>query len=216
MRIIIIGAGGHGQVVADIVRSMPASDRSIEIVGYLDDRFGEEDLVADFPILGVARDLDRFPHDGVVVAIGDNRNRQVLFADLLERGEQILSLRHSSSVVSPRASLGSGTMISAGVIVNPGTVVGENVILNTGATIDHHNRIGSHAHIAPGAHLGGDVRVGEGALIGIGACILPGIQIGAWSVVGAGSVVTSDLPPGVTAFGVPAKTVSGTKAAGDS
>jgi acetyltransferase-like isoleucine patch superfamily enzyme len=62
------------------------------------------------------------------------------------------------------------------------------------------------AHFAPGAQLAGNVYVEQGALLGIGACVIPGRRIGAWSVVGAGGVVIDDIPPYVTATGVPART----------
>ncbi len=97
-------------------------------------------------------------------------------------------------------------MVCAGAVINPGTTLGNNVILNTGCTVDHHNQIGDHVHIAPGAHLGGEVAIEDGVLVGIGATVMPRCRVGAWSVVGAAALVHRDLPGGVTAIGVPAKT----------
>jgi acetyltransferase-like isoleucine patch superfamily enzyme len=50
------------------------------------------------------------------------------------------------------------------------------------------------------------VNIGDDALIGAGAIILPGVKVGNRTTVGAGAVVLSDVPDGVTAKGIPART----------
>jgi sugar O-acyltransferase (sialic acid O-acetyltransferase NeuD family) len=208
MRVVIVGAGGHAQVVADSLRCMRQSGQPIQIVGYLDDAahlHGRK--ILEDRVLGSISYLSQIPHDGVVVAIGDNGDRCRCFEKLKASGVQLITVRHPHSTVAADVEIGPGCMIFAGVVVNTGTVIGENVILNTACTIDHHNRIGSHAHIAPGAHTGGEVNVGEGTLIGLGAAIMPRCRLGSWSTVGAGALVNRDLPDSVTAIGVPAKVI---------
>jgi acetyltransferase-like isoleucine patch superfamily enzyme len=86
-------------------------------------------------------------------------------------------------------------------------VLGEHVIVNHAASVDHDCVIGSFVHLAPGVRLAGGVTVEEGALVGIGAAALPGVRIGAGTVVGGGAAVVRDLPPHVTAVGVPARII---------
>jgi len=74
-------------------------------------------------------------------------------------------------------------------------------------TIDHDCHIFEHAYISPGCNLSGRVTIGTGAFLGTGAVVLPQISIGEWSIVGAGAVVTKDIPPRVTAVGVPARVI---------
>jgi acetyltransferase EpsM len=208
MRVLILGAGGHAQVIADILLRMQETDAEITPIGYLDDNpalAGQRLL--DLPVLGDVAHLSAVPHDAVVVAIGDNVTRQRLFETLQSQGERFVIARHPSAVIAPDVRIGSGSMICAAVVINPGSVVGANAILNTGCTVDHHNCIGNHVHIAPGVHLGGDVSIGEGTLVGIAATVMPQRRVGDWSVVSAGALVHSDLADRIVAAGMPARVV---------
>jgi sugar O-acyltransferase (sialic acid O-acetyltransferase NeuD family) len=208
MRVLIIGAGGHGQVVADILLRMRDADLGNTPVGFLDDR---KDLVGQtllgVPILGAIADHNNIQHDAIIVAIGVNETRKRVFQLLQQKGQAFAIAQHPMSIVAPDVQIGAGSMICAGAVINTGTTVGAAVILNTGCTIDHHNHIGNYVHIAPGTHLGGEVEVGEGALIGIGATVMPRKRVGAWSIVGAGALVHRDVPARSVVVGVPCRVI---------
>jgi sugar O-acyltransferase (sialic acid O-acetyltransferase NeuD family) len=208
MNILLLGAGGHGQVVADVIRAQRSAGQDVRFIGYCDDRaealrtrFGRE-------MLGTLIDAIHIPHDALIVTIGNNAVRRRLFEEVAGRGARMTIATHPSATVAPDASVHEGATICAGVVINTQAAIGANAIINTAASVDHHCRIGNHAHVAPGVRLGGDVEVGEGALIGIGAVVLPGKKIGAWAVVGAGAVVTKDVAPNATVVGVPARSMS--------
>jgi len=151
--------------------------------------------------------LPDIPHDGIIVAIGDNAIRRRLFETWVGSDEQSIVARHPSAIIAPDVQIGLGSVVCAGAVVNPGSMIGANAILNTGCTVDHHNHVGDHAHIAPGVHLGGNVIIGEGSLVGIGATVMPQRRIGRWSVVSAGAVVHTDLEDRIVAAGVPARVI---------
>lgn len=206
MRTLIIGGGGQGLIVVDILlRARDAGGRE-EPVGILDDDpalRGRE--VLGVPILGPVASLGGIPHDAVIVALGDNARRQELVSRLKAAGERLAIARHPFSYVAGDAAIGAGSMISAGALVLPRAVIGEGVLLNTKSSVDHQSRIGDFAHLSPGATVGANVTVGSGTLIGPGATVLSGCRVGSRTVVGAGAVVVRDLPDGVVAFGVPAR-----------
>lgn len=209
MRVLIIGAGGHGHVVADILLRMNEHTGAVEPIGYLDDNpslHGRQLL--GLAVLGTTAALTSTAHDAVVVAIGDNASRRRLFEQLRQAGERFVAACHPQAVIAPDVTVGAGAMVCAGVVVNPGSVIGSNAILNTSCSIDHNSRIGDHVHIGPGARLGGQVVVAEGALVGIGATVIGRRRVGAWSVVGANLLVYHDVPDGATVMGNPARVVS--------
>lgn len=207
-KLVVWGASGHALVVADALRAAGGW----EIAGFLDDvspdRRGEE--FAGATVLGgreVLADLRRQGVEDVIVAVGDNAARTRLARLAQAEGFRLATVVHPRATVAPDVALGAGTVVAAGAVVNPGARIGENVIVNTSASVDHECVVEDGAHIGPGARLGGRVSVGPLAWIGIGATVRDGVSIGARSVIGAGAVVLNDIPPGVIAYGVPAKVV---------
>jgi sugar O-acyltransferase (sialic acid O-acetyltransferase NeuD family) len=191
-------------VTADILLQGARTGRPRPI-GFLDDSGAHTGkTLLGLPVLGGIEMLGVVEHDRVIVAIGDNRKRSLIYSSLAESGESFSCAIHPSVVRATEVGVREGSMICAGVVINTGVEVAHDVILNTSCSVDHHCVVGPHAHVAPGAHLGGYVDVGEGSLIGIGASIAPGVRIGEWSIVGAGAVVVKDVPPGCTVVGVPA------------
>jgi sugar O-acyltransferase (sialic acid O-acetyltransferase NeuD family) len=204
-RLLIIGAGGHGKVVAEAAL---ASKHWTEIA-FLDERHPKLARVLDWPVIGKDTEAERFlaEYPESVVAIGDNRLRLASMAALEKAGFRLPVIAHPHSWLSPSARIGVGTVLIAGTVVNARATLGRGCIVNTGATVDHDCVIGDGVHISPGAHLGGEVMVGERTWIGIGAAVRQCVKIGAEVMVGAGAAVVDDLADGVTAVGVPAKVV---------
>lgn len=202
-RLSILGAGGHGKVVADAAEFYGQWD---EIVFY-DDAWPQKKECGPWRIAGSVQSfLETSPADSdVVVAIGNNAVRANTVSILRETGFTLASIIHPAAIVSKYANIGAGTVIFAGAIVNVEANIGLACIINTGATVDHECRLGQAVHISPGAHLSGNVSIGDTSWIGIGACVRQGIAIGRNVTVGAGAVVVSPLPDNVTVIGNPAK-----------
>lgn len=207
-RILIIGAGGHGQVVADALICAQKEGCSDVPVGFLDDNHRRsETSVLGLPVFGPTTRIDGIAHDAVIVGIGNNAIRRRVIHELRNNGETLVNVIHPSAVIADDVELGQGVVIAARAVINTGSIIADGVILNTACSTDHHNLVEAFAHIGPGAHLGGDVHVGEGTLIGIGAAVIRGCTVGEWSTVGVGAAVVRDVPPWSTVVGVPARVI---------
>ena len=204
-RVLIIGAGGHGKVVADILRACgtPAA-------GFVD---GDESMrgrtVAGLPVLGAMNRLEHLAREhgctSAVVAIGDNRVRLEHAREVERAGLKLASAIHPSANVAASATVGAGVVICMGASVCAEATVGDVSIVNTNAVVDHECELGNSVHVCPNASLAGRVKVGEGGFVGIGASVIQCLSLGAWSIVGAGATVTRDVRAEATVVGVPAR-----------
>jgi len=206
-QLLILGAGGHGKVMAEVAEAMGGWER----IAFLDDRHATLNGTLLWPVLDSIRHANRFvsKYSHVIVAVGDSAMRLGWLEMLASHGFSIATLIHPNAWVSPSASLGFGTVVMAGSSIQTDAELGQGCIINTGANVDHDCKLEDGVHVCPGASLGGDVRVGHGSWLGIGSSVIQGIRIGASVTVGAGAAVINDLADGQTAVGVPARSISG-------
>lgn len=205
--VLVIGAGGHGRVVADALR---AAGR--KVLGFLDPVPGLKGTCIDgFEVLGDDSVLEDYAPDTVLLANGvgmigtATTARRRVYERLMGSGFRFATVQHPSATISISAVVLPGAQAMAGSVVQPGAAIGENSILNTGALVDHDCVIGRHCHIAPGVTLSGAVRIGDDSQIGTGASVIQGITIGVGALIAAGAVVVDDVPDGARVMGVPAR-----------
>lgn len=201
-RLALLGASGHGKVVADAAIAAGWQD-----VVFFDDAWPGVSLNGYWPVVGnTATLLDRLHEfNGVLVSIGDCAVRWEKQQVLQAAGARLVTVVHPHACVSSFARLGAGTVVMAGAVVNVDAVVGESSIINTGATVDHDAVLAHAVHISPGVHLSGNVVVGACSWIGVGAVVRQGSHIGAGVMVGAGAVVVKTIADGLTVIGSPAR-----------
>lgn len=184
-RLIIIGAGGHGKVVADIAAK----------IGYTDICFADDHAKGQclgFPILGGTAHLEAW-NDGAtdfVIGIGNNAVRKKIAE---EYDINWVRLVHPSAQIGLQASIGRGTVVMAGAVINACAGVGEHCIINTRAVVEHDDRIGNYVHLSPGVTLSGTVTVGECTWLGTGTSVINNVDICANVTVGVGSVVIRSI-----------------------
>lgn len=203
MRLVILGASGHGRVVAET-----AIAAGLDLMG-----FTEKDpalagaTICGLPMLGVDADVEsgRIACSGLLLGTGSNTIRMMLSRRFQGLRWVLPTVVHPRAWVSPSARLGAGTVVMANATVQTSCRLGAAVIINTNALVDHDGELADGVHISPGAHLAGKVTVGAGTHIGIGATVIEGIRIGASCLVAAGAVVVRDVPDGARVAGVPAR-----------
>ncbi len=197
-RIIIIGASGHGKVVADIAQKVGYTD-----IVFLDDNLSVKSC-GGYPVIGKVSSASELAGD-MFVAIGDTRIRKRMMEQYKEKTYPILI--HPNAVLGKNVEIGAGTVIMAGVVINADVRIGKGCIINTSSSIDHDSRIGDYCHISVGSHICGTVAVGEQAWIGAGGIISNNISICEKCTVGAGAVIIQDINIPGTYVGVPARRI---------
>ena len=195
-RLVIIGAGGHGRVAADIAK----------LCGYNEILFLDD---ADIPgVSGKTAEYINYKDSAdFFVAIGNGRIRERIQKELQGNGCSVASLIHPNAVLGSNITIGTGTVVMAGAVINAGAKIGEGVIINTSSSVDHDCVIGDFCHVSVGAHLAGTVHVGEQTMIGAGATVINNVDICAECMIGAGAVVVKDVGESETYVGVPAKKI---------
>ena len=198
-KIVLISAGGHGRVVADIAELNGYS----EIV-FVDNHFPtlKKNLVWDVVVKFLKEVEGTY---SAFVAVGHCLARLDLIQQLRDMKLVVPTLIHPSASVSAHARISFGSVIMPQTVINAGALIGVGAIINSGATVDHDCQIGNGVHISPGAHLAGGVEVGDGSWIGIGSSIRENIKIGKGVMVGAWRVVVKTVADSQTVFGIPAR-----------
>jgi len=206
-QLLILGAGGHGKVIAEIAEALG----NWQNIAFLDDRHAKLDGTMRWPVIDGVRHSNRFVSDysHAVVAVGDSTMRLGWLSMLTSHGFEIPSLVHPTAWISPSADLGKGTVVMANATVQADSRFGSGCIINTGASVDHDCSLADGVHVCPGVNLGGNVHVGVESLLGIGCSVIQGVRIGGRVTVGAGAAVISDISDCLTVVGVPARSISG-------
>lgn len=200
-QLVIIGASGHGKVVADI------ASKTYEKIIFLDDDPAVKSCLG-YPVEGNVEAAERYLEaSDFFVAIGNAKIRRRISEQLRQKHAAIPVLVHPAAVIGAGVLIGQGTVIMPGAVINADAVIGEGCIINTSASVDHDCRVSDYVHVAVGAHLCGTVRVEEAVWIGAGATISNNVSICKACMIGAGAVVVKDIEEAGTYLGVPAKKI---------
>ena len=194
-KLAIIGASGHGKVVADIARRNAYK----EIVFLDDDSINK---CGGYPVIGKSSEAGTIDAD-VIIGIGNARVRKQIQESIPD--EKLVTLIHPDAVVAEDVAIGKGTVVMAGAVINPGVKIGKGCIINTCSSVDHDCVVGDYVHIAVGSHLCGTVSVGDGTWIGAGVTVSNNVNICGDCMIGAGTVVIKDIEKPGTYVGVPAR-----------
>ena len=206
IKAIIIGAGGHAQVVYSAIAS--GALPNAHVVGFVTKPEGLQ--VPDSPKLFNLPVWEESPaqleslksEQGVnafVFGLGSVKSipqRWEVYQYYLQQGLQPLSVIHPEAFVDKTATIEPGCYIGAKAVVQPLARVGEASIINTAAIVEHHTTVGKNAHVAPGAILCGQVQLGDHSFVGAGSCVIQSKLIANNVTVGAGCVVRQNLLEG--------------------
>ena len=149
MRLVILGAGGYGRTVADLVRQ---SGKYTQIL-FLDDRFSEAVGTWDDFSCFIDAKTEFYP------AIGDNEKRILWLEKLAAAGCIVPTLVHRRACVSSEAVLSSGIVVLPMAVIGTGCTVQRGCIINCGAVIDHDCVLEEGVHVGLNAVVKGENRL---------------------------------------------------------
>lgn len=203
--VVILGAGGHAKVIADIIEK-----NGDIVIGFLDDNIEIQGKVVygNKIVLGTTNeeDIEKYKEKHFIIAIGSNKVRK----EISKKHHELnwYTAIHPNAVVANDVEIGEGTVVMAGAIINPGSKIGSHCIINTSSSIDHDNIIENYVHISPGSHLAGTVIVKEGTWICSGVTVINNVTIAENNIIGAGATVINNIDDiGSTFIGVPTKKI---------
>lgn len=200
--VVIIGAGGHAKVIADIIEK--SGDK---VLGFLDDNLPKDiTVIKEYKVLGKIEECQELlsKNKGLyfIIAIGNNYIRKNISEKYVLNYYTAI---HPASTIGMQVNIGEGTVIMANVCINSNAIIGKNCIINTGAIIEHDNVIEDYVHVSPNVTLCGTVKIGAFTHVGASATIKNNITIINDCIIGAGAVVLKDIEESGTYIGVPAK-----------
>lgn len=198
--VVIIGASGHGKVIADTV--LKSGDK---VVGFLDDGVKKGTQIVGFSVLGKTEDYKNYADCEFVIAIGDSYIREKIANELPVKWYTAI---HPTAVISSLdVEIGEGTVVMANAVINSSAKIGKHCIINTGAIVEHDNVLEDYVHLSPNVVLSGIVKVGKSTHIGAGSCTKQVLNIASDCVFGAGSVIVKDITESGIYAGVPVRKI---------
>lgn len=198
--VVIIGASGHGKVVADIVNK--SGDK---LLGFLDDDLSLGYEFCGYPIMGSVSDYDKVIGASFVIAIGNPEIRERISQSI--KAPFYTAIHPSAQISGIDVVIGEGTVVMPGAIINSGAKIGRHCIINSAAVVEHDNLIADFVHVSVGAHMAGTVTVGARTMLGVGSAVKNNVSITGDCTIGAGAVVVDNIEESGTYVGVPAKKV---------
>lgn len=200
-KIVIIGAGGHGKVVANIAKL-----NGYEEILFLDDG-GDKKINGLYPVVGTTSEIGNYKDYDFIVAIGNNQVRNKITTNLYDNSYKVVTLIHPTAVIDETVIIGDGSVVMANAVINAYAKLGKGCIVNTAATIDHDDVLEDYVHVCPGANVAGSTTIGYESWVGIGSSVINNVTIAPKCMIGAGTVVVNNLLETGTYVGVPAKKI---------
>ena len=202
---IIVGAGGMGRTIYDMVMENPTLKKEYVVKGFIDDNTHSLDAFEGYPaIIGTISNYEIMPDDFFVCSIGGN-SRRVCMESIINRGGEFITMIHPTSRIGTNVHIGKGCYVGAFTTIAADAYIDDYNFIQTNTIIGHDVHIGKWNRIDSFVMCVGGTKIGEGCMIHTNAMINHNVEIGNGAHVGACSFVVNSVPEGATVFGNPAR-----------
>lgn len=203
--ILIIGAGGLGKEVVDLIRDIGG----YEIVGFLDDSKDKKDkIVNGIPVLDTVDRLERYGNvEDIAIAIANPSARRRIYEYSRTMRFQYPNLIHPTVVSGSNVKMGKGNIVGAYSILSTDVVLHDFITINPQCGIGHESKVGSFTTLYWNVNIGGNAFILENCELGSKACVIQGLRISDNVVLGAGAVVVKNIDESGIYAGVPVRKI---------
>lgn len=179
-KIIIIGGGGLGKIVIDIL----VSDARFEIEGVIDPSLSV-DKVNGIKVIGPDSELPDILKSGIrkaVLAIGGvsletNIGRIDKYSRIEKMGFEMVNCIQKGSYISPTAKIGKGNIMIGSCYIGPNVKIGSGIIMHPFTSVEHDSILEDYLQLSQGVKVAGGARIGRASFIGMGANIIQGAVV---------------------------------------
>lgn len=206
--LVIIGSGGFGREVQELVEEINAASPTWNFLGYIDDSIEGETIEGD-KILGNLEylcQLEVKPHAVIAIASASVRERIAKRCDAA--GVPFATIIHPTVKLRGHlCTVGEGTIMCEGAGTAINCHIGKHCIFNMFSGMGHDSVMEDFSSMMSHTTTGGDVHIGKGCYFGLRCTVINQITIGDNCTFGAGAVVVRDALEAGTYVGVPAKMI---------
>lgn len=133
MKLLILGAGGHGQVCKEIAEMSNIYNQ----IDFIDDNLKLTNVIGTFNNFRKNIKEYKNEYNYAFLGIGNIKVRNELIKLCDDNKFNFCNLISTNAFISKSVKLGTGIFISHGAIVNANSTIEDNVILGIGARVDH-------------------------------------------------------------------------------
>lgn len=205
-KIAIIGAGGFGREVKQLIDEINLVQHTWVVEGFFDSSCNCGTIINNIPVLGGMKDAIKSDCKNFVLAIANPNVLKELSSEFLAAEKKFPNIFHPSvSIGNLEFNLiGNGNIFTFGFHMTTNIKIGSFNIFNTRVTIGHDVEIGSSNIFLPNVQISGNVSIGDENIFGMNSSVLQRKHIGSRNKIGAHSFVATNLGSNQSVFGVPA------------
>lgn len=206
--LVIVGAGGHGREIFDVVTAINAVRPTWDVLGFVDDDPAHPERLErlGLSVLGTVADAHGHATE-YALGIGTSATRRAVSEQLAANGSVAVSILHPDAQIGSDVRLAEGVVVFARCTITTNVSIGRHTHLNVGCAVQHDSTVGEFVQFSPGVLVNGDCTIDDDVFLGSGAVVTRGVHVGRGARVGAGAVVLSNVPAGSTVVGAPARAV---------